>query len=635
MPVSAIATSSSLATTLPSLCNCNCNRNRLFRNSLFFPSSTSRAKPSCCFLHTTLNPNTTNPNSDSDNSLRHLLRHDVHDCHDSPATLTSAAAVSAAIRKASTSPVEFTQRVDKDNRSGLLLPSPDFQRLCLQQLHLFRRIVPEAILSVYVRPAGSYVMDQLELRRVALYPGDSQPEEDGAILILVGHFNIPAGLRATESALSNLQVKFVPECNAVVLPMVKHPFVVGFLVAELPVLEVERSDHPQSGARDDGMSVEEAYSLPPFLDIDKKSWEIQTLKVQDEPVGMYNFTPEQRSNAINISQSLAMAYVMDQKAMLLQQSTWQNNVRMSDLVEQIRGPLSSIQTLSKILSTQTKKSQISYDIVEDILVQGDRLRDVLEQLQEAVYLTKANIVRYNEEAIKKMNGSTHILADSSKSQLLDSFPRDGSTDRTNNESHSLAAGHDIEMPLPPLALAPLQHGIRPCNVSEVLTDLVDAVRPLAQIQKRVVELNELSSPLLAAVEEPALRQAFSNLIEGALLRTHVGGKVEIVSTAAPAGGALVLIDDDGPDMHYMTQRHSLTPYGQALSEDMIEDNITWNFVAGLSVAREILESYGCVVRVISPRTKDAPLGAGGTRVELWLPSAIVSSDLSTLASQEV
>ncbi|MCI05790.1 putative ATP binding protein, partial [Trifolium medium] len=106
------------------------------------------------------------------------------------------------------------------------------------------------------------------------------------------------------------------------------------------------------------------------------------------------------------------------------------------------------------------------------------------------------------------------------------------------------------------------------------------------------------------------------------------GKVAIVSTDAPAGGTLVLIDDDGPDMHYMTQMHSLTPYGQdLLAEDMIEDNMTWNFVAGLTIAREILESYGCVVRIISPRTKDGPLGAGGTRVELWLPTAVVQSDV--------
>ena len=48
-------------------------------------------------------------------------------------------------------------------------------------------------------------MDRLELRRVALYPGDAESEAEG-IVILVGHFNVPAGLRAAEAALSNLQV---------------------------------------------------------------------------------------------------------------------------------------------------------------------------------------------------------------------------------------------------------------------------------------------------------------------------------------------------------------------------------------------------------------------------------------------
>ena len=94
---------------------------------------------------------------------------------------------------------------------------------------------------------------------------------------------------------------------------------------------------------------------------------------------------------------------------------------------------------------------------------------------------------------------------------------------------------------------------RSSNVSAVLADLVGAVEPLARKQERVVELCELSKSLQVDVEEPALRQALSNLIEGALLRTHVGGKVEIASSRAPAGGALVIIDDDGPDMHYMVK----------------------------------------------------------------------------------
>ncbi|KAK7851682.1 chloroplast sensor kinase [Quercus suber] len=121
-----------------------------------------------------------------------------------------------------------------------------------------------------------------------------------------------------------------------------------------------------------------------------------------------------------------------------------------------------------------------------------------------------------------------------------------------------AGARDLEMPLPPLALAPLQHGIRSLQV---------------------------------AVEEPALRQALSNLIEGAMLRTNVGGKVEIVSTGAPA-------DTDA----------FLTPFGADLfSEDMVGDNMTWNFVAGLAVAREILESlWLCSPCYLSPDHRCCP-----------------------------
>lgn len=472
-------------------------------------------------------------------------------------------------------------------------------------------------------------MDRLELRRVIVYPGRVDVADT---VIIVGNFSIATGLRAAEAALSNQQVEVVPENRAVVFPMVKPPFVLGFLVAELPMEMCGNGESEERDLINCNPSPEEAYASP--LGSGMKSWEIQSVK--EEPMRMYRFTAEQRANAINIARSLAMAYVMDQKAMLLKQSSWQNNVRMSNLIEQIRGPLSSIRTLSKMLSIQLKRSEIAYDIVEDMLVQGDRMRDTLQQIQDAVYLTKANIVHYNEETLKKVHSAT-CTNESVRSQLPDNFSRDGSRNKMQNSSNPLslnAVAKDLEMPLPPLALAPLQHGIRPCNVSDVLADLVEAVKPLAHKQQRMVELSKLSDPLQAAVEEPALRQALSNLIEGALLRTHVGGKVEIVFTGAPAGGTLVVIDDDGPDMHYMTQMHSLTPFGADLfSEDMVEDSMTWNFVAGLTVAREILESYGSVVRVISPRTTNAALGAGGTRVELWLPSFTDLSDLNGHAQE--
>lgn len=542
--------------------------------------------------------------------------------------VSSAAAVAAAIRAASTSPVEFVQRIEKgsgEKNKAFVLPSPDFQRLCVEQLDLFRRIVnPDAVLSVYVRPAGSYVMDRLELRLITSHPGVHAAD----IVVLIGSFSVPAGLRVAEAAISSRKVEFFPDFGAVVFPMVTHPFVVGFLVAELPKTFLEKELHDIK----ERPFSEKSFALANSLDLEPLGF----LTLKDEPVEMMKFTRDQILNSINITKSLAVAYVMDQKAMLLQQSSWQNNVRMGDLVEQIRSSLSSVRTLSQMLSVHMRRSEISYDIVEDILLQADRMRDTLQQLQDAVYMTKENIMRYNNNALKNMRRSAGAQPESISSQLPNSLSTE-TANSTSQESNTRLPvslpSKDLEFPMPPLALAPSHNQeIRPCEVFDVLEDLVVAIKPLANKQQRAVELSDLSRSSQVAVDEPALRQALSNLIEGSLLRTEMGGKVEIVSTDTPAG-ALIIIDDDGPDMHYMTQMHSLAPFGaDLLAGDRIEDNMTWNFIAGLTVAREILESYGCIVRVISPRNVETPVGAGGTRIELWLPlSSPSSSDVEGLA----
>lgn len=104
-------------------------------NTLPITFKSQRCRNPSCFLQTI----NANPNSDSD---------DDHRNNSTTLTLSSTRALASAIRKVSTSPVEFTQRLEKHPRNGLLLPSPDFHRLCLQQLQLFRRIVPESFLSV-------------------------------------------------------------------------------------------------------------------------------------------------------------------------------------------------------------------------------------------------------------------------------------------------------------------------------------------------------------------------------------------------------------------------------------------------------------------------------------------------------
>lgn len=93
--------------------------------------------------------------------------------------------------------------------------------------------------------------------------------------------------------------------------MVKHPFVVGFLVAELPTIESETCINTQI----DGHSIavcpsqDECFRAP--LNSDGRMWEIQPF-TEDLMTKHYRLTVEQMSRAVKISHSLAVAYIMDQ-----------------------------------------------------------------------------------------------------------------------------------------------------------------------------------------------------------------------------------------------------------------------------------------------------------------------------------
>lgn len=76
---------------------------------------------------------------------------------------------------------------------------------------------------------------------------------------------------------------------------------------------------------------------------------------------------------------------------------------------------------------------------------------------------QANIVRYNEETLKKIRNSTYVHPESVRSQLLGYFweTHSDSMQKLGPALSSNTATKDLEMPMPPLALAAVQqHNIR-------------------------------------------------------------------------------------------------------------------------------------------------------------------------------
>lgn len=107
-----------------------------------------------------------------------------------------------------------------------------------------------------------------------------------------------------------LQMEVVTEFGAIVLPMVKHPFVVGFLVAELPELHGGRAInfHTSDIQLPSSTFMDMSSEITPHTKF--KAWDDQTSG--DQANNYSQLVNEWKNTALMISRTLAMAYVMDQ-----------------------------------------------------------------------------------------------------------------------------------------------------------------------------------------------------------------------------------------------------------------------------------------------------------------------------------
>jgi hypothetical protein len=93
---------------------------------------------------------------------------------------------------------------------------------------------------------------------------------------------------------------------------------------------------------------------------------------------------------------------MDQKLELLQQQQTAGSKHVSGLVEDARGPLQALCTLGGMLAPRLEEGEPEQDMANAMLVQGERLKAVIAQLQDAFRPANAggdraapNVVEYS------------------------------------------------------------------------------------------------------------------------------------------------------------------------------------------------------------------------------------------------
>eukprot|EP00850_Spirogloea_muscicola_P003403 SM000013S26572 [mRNA] locus=s13:1108515:1112285:- [translate_table: standard] len=475
----------------------------------------------------------------------------------------TAHAIAAAVSVASATPLKVLWRAPgpaQGRDDTFSAPSEDFVALCHAQLALASSLVGANVTwTVYVRMPESYTLGHLELQRVASHP-ESRPDwAQEKVLVLAGDMDGAVSSRLVETALVGHEAVELPECRTLVLPMAKDSFLVGLVVAERILPQVQRGGGvTKSAALKIVRPVWPPKSSVPVPDGGKASVSaggekgsqglgLQSLpKMAKAPI----FSAEEQRRAADVARTLAMACVIDQRALLLQANSWQKNVVLDGLLEQVRSPLTSLRTLGKMLLPQLKEGELANDMVDDILVQGDRMAEVLQQLQKALYPTQVVEGVGSRQASARepllQHGWSETQCEPPRPQRLRGFQGLGS------QQCLLKELRDEELPMPPYALTPLlaPNGGQTCDVASIVAELVLAAGGLAQLRQLALEHVPVPLGVLPLVAGDAfdVRQALSNVIDISLQYTASGGWLKVVVSAAPGGGVLVVVEDNQPGM---------------------------------------------------------------------------------------
>ncbi|KAL3132741.1 hypothetical protein ABBQ32_009244 [Trebouxia sp. C0010 RCD-2024] len=241
--------------------------------------------------------------------------------------------------------------------------SSSFKQLCHSQSQLLCAVLRQTggscgtRITVYRREPATFEAGQLQLSKSTSYADlDSQDPLDD----LDGTLSLGLVANGAEKALADAQLVDLPNTGAFALPLAAHGFLVGLLVLEQIVRPKPAlcTNMMQTGA-----------------------------DMQDEGSGVV--LGEQDRQVVQLAgQVLAAACAMDLHSALQTAQASMHSQHVIGLVEEVRGPLTALRTLGSILVPRLRQKEgqeIDRDVAQGILTQGDRLQEVVGQLQAAIH----------------------------------------------------------------------------------------------------------------------------------------------------------------------------------------------------------------------------------------------------------
>jgi hypothetical protein len=281
-----------------------------------------------------------------------------------------------------------------------------------------------------------------------------------------------------------------------------------------------------------------------------------------------------------VARTLAIACVLDQRNGWLEQERQQARLvemqqqdLMDNLLHQFRNSLTTLQTFGKLILRRLLPGDANREIAENMSWEAERLRDLAQQLEQAVGIWE----------------DTNLASLKDAGELPGILPQDTLKDEGAGAKPMpmLPAGLGLESSLT----------LQRCLVEMILEPLLASAAAIAQ-DKGLTIYHSIPEDLPPVWANPqALREVLNNLVENAIKYTPAGGQVVVQAIAPdPSSWLEISVSDTGPgippeDLPHLFERH----YRGVQAQGAIPGS-----GLGLAIARTLMEQMHGKIQGFSP-----------------------------------
>ncbi len=300
------------------------------------------------------------------------------------------------------------------------------------------------------------------------------------------------------------------------------------------------------------------------------------------------WTAPEQTQLEEVADTIAMAWVLDQRSQGLMTLNYQRRAlqgqqhqNLSNLLHQVRNPLTTLRTLGTLLMKRLQPSDANRQVAESILNQSEHLEELLLQFDDAIAP-----IDLGEAALESQTTSA-VTTDPN-------VPPKALPPAAKSPEFGSKVGFELDLKL------------QPCWIADILQPLI--LSAVGIEEERQLSLLTKIPPELPPVkaDAAALREVLSNLIDNALKYTPRGGEIRVVVQRTATTGQRdyeqrILVSDSGPgipetDLERIFERHYR---GIQAGTEISGTGL------GLAIARDLVEQMQGQIRAYSPAIDQA------------------------------